>query len=101
MHKTDPDGAAALNEMLQQHDTCIFDEHGTKILISLDELDDFAMMRTLHVDGEWLGFRTPEDVANKLEFNRLKQEYENLKQELAALTEDDGEVQLPVVHAVQ
>lgn len=73
MAKLDPDGAAALNEMLQQHDSCIFDAQGTKVLVDKEELTIFAEVLTKRTEGEWLGFRSMEDVAAKIELSKMKE----------------------------
>lgn len=67
----DPTGAAALNEMLQQHDSCVFDAGGNKILIDDDELGLIEQIINLRTDGQFFGFKTLDEVVALREYAKL------------------------------
>lgn len=60
--KDDPHGAAAINEMLQEHDSCLFDAGGAKHLLDSDEMKLIAEMLQMRINGEFRGFKTLADV---------------------------------------
>lgn len=71
--RDDPEGAAALNEMLQQHDSCVFDAGGNKVLIDSDELGLIEAMINLRTEGNFFGFKTIDEVVALREYAKLTQ----------------------------
>jgi hypothetical protein len=60
--KDDPYGAAAINEMMQEHTTCLFDGKGEKILLDLDEVNLIRELLTLRIEGKFKGFEIAKEV---------------------------------------
>jgi len=68
--KDDPHGAAAINEMMQEHTCCLFDDKGEKMLLDVEEVALIRQMLRLRVELEISeitdrlhGFKTANDVA--------------------------------------
>lgn len=60
--KDDPHGAAAINEMMQEHTACLFDAGGNKHLLDKDELALIGEMLRLVVEGRFQGFKSLSDA---------------------------------------
>lgn len=60
--KDDPHGAAAINEMLQEHDSCLFDAGGAKHLLDSEEMTLISELLQMRINGEFRGFKTLADV---------------------------------------
>jgi hypothetical protein len=61
--KDDPYGAAAINEMMQEHTCCLFDKDGEKLLLDVDEVTLIRELLTLRIEGRFKGFETVTEVA--------------------------------------
>ena len=61
--KDDPYGAAAINEMMQEHTCCLFDKDGEKLLLDVDEVTLIRELLTLRIEGRFKGFETVKEIA--------------------------------------